>query len=144
GDGPITRERIVAARKWPRHYGGMAPFRDETNLWLLGAARQSPDYDADDRAARNAGRLVTPGRLLPGYVQVDFKPVREFPIPVVMLMGRHDYTTPSQPTADWLERVDAPHKRGVWFERSAHMMPWEEPGRFLVSLLKHVRPLVQE
>jgi hypothetical protein len=29
----------------------------------------------------------------------------------------------------------------VWFERSAHMIPWEEPGRTLVSLLEHVRPL---
>ena len=34
GDQPITRERIVAARKWPQHYGGMAAFRDETNLWF--------------------------------------------------------------------------------------------------------------
>lgn len=144
GDEPITRERIVIARKWPQHYGGMAAWRDGTNLWFYGAARLSPDYDADDRAALNAGSLFTLGRLLDEFVQVDFKPVREFPIPVVMLMGRHDYTTPSQPTADWLERVEAPYKRAVWFERSAHMMPWEEPGRFLVSLLEHVRPLAQE
>ena len=61
-----------------------------------------------------------------------------------MLMGRHDYTTPSQPIADWLDRVEAPFKRGVWFERSAHMIPWEEPGRLLVSLLETVRPLAVE
>src|SRR5690606_7708536 len=144
GDAPITRERIVTARKWPQHYGGMAAFRDETNLWFFGAARLSPDYDADDRAALNAGSLFTLGRLLDEYVQVDFKPVREFPIPVLMFMGRHDYTTPSQPTAEWLQRVEAPYKRAVWFERSAHMPPWEEPGRFLLNLVEHVRPLAQE
>ena len=72
GDEPITRERIVIARKWPQHYGGMAAFRDETNLWFYGAARLSPDYDADDRAALNAGSLFTLGRLLDEYVQVDF------------------------------------------------------------------------
>src|SRR3546814_13904199 len=81
------------------------------------------------------------GRILPEFLEVDYKPVREFPIPVVMFMGRHDYTTPSQPTADWLARVDAPSKRGVWFERSAHMIPWEEPGKLLVRLLETVRPL---
>ena len=70
--------------------------------------------------------------------------MREFPIPVLMFMGRHDYTTPSQLTAEWLERVEAPYKRGVWFERSAHMMPWEEPGRFLLNLVEHVRPLTEE
>ena len=34
-------------------------------------------------------------------------------------------------------------QRGVWFERSAHMIPWEEPGKTLVSLLSYVRPLAQ-
>ncbi|MDH5833283.1 alpha/beta fold hydrolase [Luteimonas kalidii] len=144
GDAPLTRERIVAARKWPQHYGGMAAFRDETNPWYYGAARLSPDYDDEDRAAINAGSLFTLGRLLDEYVKVDFSDVRRFPIPVVMLMGRHDYTTPSQPTADWLQRVDAPYKRGVWFERSAHMVPWEEPGKMLVTMLEVVRPLVRE
>ena len=51
-----------------------------------------------------------------------------------MFMGRHDYTTPSQPTADWLDAVRAPYKLGVWFENSAHMIPFEEPGKMLVSL----------
>jgi hypothetical protein len=32
----------------------------------------------------------------------------------------------------------------VWFERSAHMIPWEEPGKTLASLLEYVRPLAQE
>ena len=144
GTTPLTRERIVAARKWPQHYGGMAAHRDATNLWFYGAARLSPDYDADDRAALNAGSLFTLERVLDEFVEVDFSDVREFEIPVVMFMGRHDYTTPSQLTADWLEAVEAPFKRGVWFERSAHMVPWEEPGKTLVSLLEVVRPLVRE
>ncbi|WP_235592162.1 hypothetical protein [Lysobacter capsici] len=61
-----------------------------------------------------------------------------------MFMGRHDYTTPSQPTADWLARTQAPFKRGVWFENSSHMIMWEEPGKTLVSLLQYVRPLTDE
>jgi pimeloyl-ACP methyl ester carboxylesterase len=72
---------------------------------------------------------------------VDYTHVHDFPIPVVMFMGRHDFTTPSAPTAAWLAQVHAPYKQGVWFERSAHMMPWEEPGKLLVSLLQFVRPL---
>src|SRR5690625_6801684 len=61
-----------------------------------------------------------------------------------MFMGRHDYPTPSAPTAAWLSRLEAPCKQGVWFENSAHMIPWEEPGKLLVSLLEHVRPLVSD
>jgi pimeloyl-ACP methyl ester carboxylesterase len=62
-------------------------------------------------------------------------------IPVFMFMGRHDYTTPGQPTADWLGKVNAPTKQDVWFERSSHMIPWEEPGKMLMTLVQYVRPL---
>lgn len=141
GDTPITRERIVTARTWAQHYGGMSAFRDETNLYFFRAARLSPEYDADDICAIDKGNLLTLERILPEFLEVDYGDVHAFPIPVLMFMGRHDYTTPSQPTADWLERVDAPYKRGIWFERSAHMLQWEEPGKLLVSLLEQVRPL---
>ncbi len=143
GDGPITRERIVIARKWPQHYGGLSAFREQSD-WFFQGPRLSPDYEDADRCAINAGNVFTLGRLLDEFLQVDFRGVRQFPIPVVMFMGRHDWTTPSAPTAQWLEQVRAPYKAGVWFERSAHMVPWEEPGRTLVALLEHVRPLAME
>lgn len=143
GNAPITRERIKIARKWPQHYGGLNAFRDGEQDYYYGASLLSPDYDCADRRAFFEGNVFTLDRILDEFLQVDFKQVREFPIPVVMFMGRHDYTTPSGPTAAWLAQVDAPYKRGIWFERSAHMMPWEEPGKTLVSLLEHVRPLTQ-
>lgn len=143
GDAPLTRGRIVAARKWPQHYGGLSAFRSHSDYYF-GAARLSPDYSPAERAALDAGSLFTLDRVLAEFLTVDFSGVREFPIPVVMFMGRHDYTTPSQPTARWLDQVRAPAKQGVWFEHSAHMIPWEEPGKTLVSLLQYVRPLVQE
>lgn len=143
GDQPITRERIVVARKWPQHYGGLTAFREDSTYYFR-APRLSPEYDHLDACAIDQGNALTLGRVLPEFLDVDFKGVREFPIPVVMFMGRHDYTTPSAPTAEWLERVRAPYKRAVWFERSAHMMPWEEPGKTLTSLLEHVRPIARE
>ena len=144
GTAPITRERIIVARKWPQHYGGLNAYRDAEQDYYYGASLLSPVYDCEDRRAFFEGNVFTLGRILDEFLRVDFKDVREFPIPVVMFMGRHDYTTPSEPTAAWLEQVDAPYKRGVWFEHSAHMIPWEEPGRTLVSLLEHVRPLAVE
>ena len=139
GDQPITRERIVIARKWPQFYGGLTAYRAESTYFFQGP-RLSPDYDDAARCAINAGSVFTLGRLLDEFLQVDFTGVEDFPIPVVMFMGRHDYTTPSEPTAAWLAKVRAPYKQGVWFEHSAHMIPWEEPGKTLVSLLQHVRP----
>jgi len=142
GNQPITRERIVAARKWPQHYGGLSAYRSESDYFFKGPLL-SPDYGADQVKAIHAGSLLTLGRLLPEFVEVDYSKVTEFPIPVVMFLGRHDYTTPTAPTEAWLAQVKAPSKQAVWFERSAHMVPWEEPGKTLVSLLEYVRPLVQ-
>jgi alpha-beta hydrolase superfamily lysophospholipase len=61
-------------------------------------------------------------------------------MPVVMFIGRHDYTTPSEPTAEWLDKVKAPYKKGVWFEHASHLLQFEEPGKVLVSMLNYVRP----
>ncbi|GAB2514729.1 alpha/beta fold hydrolase [Lysobacter humi (ex Lee et al. 2017)] len=141
GDRPITRDRIVTARKWPQQYGGMTAYRDGEANYYFGASLLSPEYDCADRKAFFDGNVFTLGRLLDEFLQVDFTGVTRFPIPVVMFMGRHDYTTPSAPTAAWLQRVQAPAKHGVWFEHASHMIPWEEPGHTLVSLLQHVRPL---
>ncbi|MNM96586.1 short chain dehydrogenase [compost metagenome] len=143
GDKPITRDRIVIARKWPQYYGGLTAYRDNSNYFFQGP-RLSPDYDDAARCAINAGNMFTLTRLLDEFLRVDFSNVHDFPIPLVMFMGRHDYTTPSEPTAEWLAKARAPQKHGIWFEHSAHMMPWEEPGKVLVSLLQYVRPLALE
>ena len=52
--------------------------------------------------------------------------------------------TPTEPVVKWMAQLKAPYKQSVWFEHSAHMMQWEEPGKVLVSLLTYVRPLAKE
>jgi len=142
GNQPITRERIIIARKWPQHYGGLSAFRSESGYYFRGPLL-SPEYTPQQVKDIDKGNVLTLGRVLPAFLNVDFSKVARFPIPVVMFLGRHDYTTPAAPTVEWMDRVDAPYKRVVWFERSAHMVPWEEPGKTLVSLLEVVRPLAK-
>ena len=142
GTEPVTRERIIIARKWPQYYGGLTAYRDNST-YFFNAPLLSPEYDAKDVAAIDQGNEFTLEKILPEFLDVDFTPVKRFPIPVLMFMGRHDYTTPSQPTAEWLEAVRAPYKRGVWFENSAHMIPFEEPGKMLMNLVTYVRPLAK-
>lgn len=142
GKEPITRERIIIARKWPQYYGGLSAFK-ETSTYYFRAPILSPEYDQADWQAIDEGSQLTLGRLLKEWTEVDFSGVKEFPIPVVMFLGRHDYTTPTEPVVKWMAQLKAPSKQSVWFERSAHMMLWEEPGKTLVSLLTYVRPLAQ-
>ena len=70
----------------------------------------------------------------------NYSNVVKFDCPILLFEGRHDDTTPAEIAADWLARVQAPGKKLVWFEDSAHMVMVEEPGRFLVHLVQDARP----
>jgi pimeloyl-ACP methyl ester carboxylesterase len=61
--------------------------------------------------------------------------IRKVDVPVFFFLGRHDFNTPSQLAAQYLDRLDAPLKRLVWFEKSAHFPFFEEPDRFHAELL---------
>lgn len=138
GDEPVTRERIIIARDWAQYRGGLSAYRD-SSLYFFMAALLSPEYTVAEAEAMGEGNVFTLGRVLDEMLRVDFTSVHEFPIPVLMFLGRHDYTTPTAPVAAWFDAVKAPYKKAIWFEHSAHLAPWEEPGKFLVSLLAHLQ-----
>lgn len=140
GDKPITRERIIIARTWPQYYGGLRAYTHEFTYFFNGPLL-SPDYDRKDVPGIDDGNMFTLSRVLDEWFTVDFKKVKTFPIPVLMFMGRHDYTTPSAPPDQWIKNVKAPFKKGIWFENSAHLIPMEEPGKMFLSLMEYVRPL---
>ncbi len=81
--------------------------------------------------------------LWPRLADVSFAEVDRVEVPLVFLLGRHDYTVPSPVAAEWLEEVQAPSKELVWFEHSAHMPMFEEPGLFFAALLREVVPLAE-
>ncbi len=140
GQTPPTPERIIVVRKWVQYYGGLSAFRTEAGYYFW-APLLSPEYDHKAVSALDQGSIFTLERILPEILDLDFKGIAVFPIPILMFMGRHDCYTPSKMTEDWLKKVKAPYKKGIWFERSAHLIPLEEPGKTLMSLVRYVRPI---
>ena len=138
--GPFTIQQADAWRKWSVRYGALAAGRADANFYTR-APRLSPEYAAADRKAWADGSAFTVTTLWPRLADLSFDEVRSLDVPVILLNGRHDYTTPV-PLADvWMRRLQAPSKVAVWFEHSAHLPMIEEPGRVLQALLEHVRPL---
>jgi len=64
-----------------------------------------------------------------------------FEVPVVILGGRYDLMTTFAGARAYFEQVQAPRKEFITFERSAHFVMFEEPGRFLLTLVNVVLPL---
>lgn len=51
-------------------------------------------------------------------------------IPVYFMLGKYDFTTPFDIAVRYCEKLTAPYKEIVWFENSAHLIPFEEPDKF--------------
>ena len=51
-------------------------------------------------------------------------------VPVFFFLGRYDHHIGSAIAARYFESLQAPYKRLIWFEHSAHNVPFEEPARF--------------
>jgi pimeloyl-ACP methyl ester carboxylesterase len=79
-------------------------------------------------------------KVLPQLLQFDARDRVVFDVPIVQFLGRHDWTNPTSPVERWIADVTAPAKDVVWFENSAHLCMFEEPGKFVVSLVNLVLP----
>jgi proline iminopeptidase len=51
-------------------------------------------------------------------------------VPVYILQGRHELRSRTGLALEWFERLEAPGKQLIWFERSGHNPQFEERGRF--------------
>ncbi|XAS78084.1 hypothetical protein V3G39_08635 [Dermatophilaceae bacterium Sec6.4] len=79
--------------------------------------------------------------IVPQLTEVDLTAITQFSIPMVQFLGRHDQMTPAALVPAWMDGLTAPHKAIEWFEHSAYMVMYAEPGRFLTALLQHLPQL---
>jgi len=64
----------------------------------------------------------------------------EFEVPIFFASGKHDWQVYHQMSADYFEQINAPYKKMLLLENSAHLVVVEEPGRFLNFLVTWVLP----
>ena len=137
----LSIEDIYAERKWVEYYGGTMAYRKdndaESNL-----AKLSPDYtDEESQHAWDGNKFATP-ILLPEVLSRDLG-VKKLDCPLILFEGRHDTNVNAEVAAEWFAKVKAPEKQFVWFEHSAHLPMTEESGKFLVSLVRYLRPIAE-
>ena len=134
-----TLVRLLVERKWVVQFGGMIHGCESLDDFEL-AKSLCPEYSTSD--LNMAGQVeMAVQRLLPELILYDCSDVGSLECPVAIAAGRHDFATPSSVAFQWFERLGAPSKKWLWFERSAHMPHIEEPGRFLRFLVDAVLPL---
>ena len=141
---PIPVAAIMTQRKWLDHYGGAAWRRSGGAGFEMAAMKLSPEYDDDDVRRAFEGQPAVTEALLPRVLATDLSGIRTLRTPLILLLGRHDINVSSAVAAEWYAKVRAPSKRLVWFERSAHHLTSEEPGKLLTTLATVARPIAAQ
>jgi proline iminopeptidase len=141
-DGSMPLEKLGKERHWSVVLGGLT-YQRSTYDYYEDLFKLSPEYTEQDVAAIDKGSALSLGALIPAILNFNYSDTVRFQCPIILFEGRHDDTTPAEVAAQWFKRVQAPDKKLVWFENSAHMAMVEEPGRFLVHLVQDVRPLAE-
>jgi pimeloyl-ACP methyl ester carboxylesterase len=71
---------------------------------------------------------------------IDLAPTLQ--MPVFFFLGRDDHWVPVETSLAYLEFLNAPSKRLVWFENSGHEPFVDEPAKFNALMAELVRPVV--
>lgn len=137
---PHLESKTFSTRvKWVTNFGGVNRQKTYTRL-LLKTLRQlvlSRDYTLSDVIGTLRGMCFAQDQLLPDLANLDlFQMLPRLDIPVFLLQGRHDYVAPASSVEQYYQTLHAPKgKQLIWFDESAHMPQYEEPGKFRETLL---------
>lgn len=122
---------MMVQRNYLSKYGG-GNYKHPAGMFrsLLLPLLRSPEYSLRDIPKYAKGGLYLSKALWNDVVAVDFKGISRLEVPVIVTQGRHDYNTPSDIALRWFEGLEAPFKKWIWFEESAHSPIVEEPEKW--------------
>ena len=139
--GPGAVDKLLAARRWAREYDGGWYGKPTFDLYFA-LPEWGPEYTEAEVANLRPAMAWAERHLIDRAAEPrPARLVERFEVPVVILHGRFDLHTPYESARDHFDRIEAPRKRFVTFERSSHMIMFEEPGRLLMALVEEVLPL---
>jgi pimeloyl-ACP methyl ester carboxylesterase len=142
GKAPALKD-VMVTHRWGDVFGGVMAYRTSQEEESH-AGRLSPDYTDAEAPHIYDGNGFSEKYLLADLLSLDLSQETRLGCPLILLEGRHDRTVNSDVAHEWFEQVTAPEKHFVWFENSAHEPESEEPGKFLLSLVRYARPLAEK
>ena len=127
-------------RRWANLFEGADRFLAST----LGLALAAPGYTARDVNDWLSGQRLSAERLVPQTKAVDSAALGgEFAIPVFVIQGAEDFTTPTSLARSFVASIHAPRKEFVAIEGGGHFAVFMKSEAFLNELVARVLPLAK-
>ena len=125
-------------RKWANAFEGA----DQFLMGTIGLALVAPGVSVQDINDSADGQMLSGERLIPqtkssGPSELGL----EFSIPMFVIQGAEDFTTPTALARSYLESIKAPRKAFVAISGAGHFAVFMHSDRFLQELVKLVGPL---
>lgn len=126
---PSKLDDLFLQRKWLLYFGGVVHGKHSYQDIFEGITAGENKLYSDSLNAE--GEMLSIRTLWPTLLNADlFKSIPRIKVPVYFITGRFDYNTNSVLVKQYFNFLSAPYKRLIWFEKSAHLMPFEEPEKF--------------
>lgn len=138
--GPRSVDDELTKGKWVEAFGG-AFHQDLSTGKLILAALSTDEAGLLDLVKFGRGNRFSLESLRPEYSKLDLTHYRTFKVPIFFILGRYDWQVPSVFAEQYFNTIEAPCKRLIWFENSAHNPPFEEPERFVHIIVDKIAPL---
>jgi len=136
----VTFQQIRVVREWSGKLIG--PLGGDDSSMSLKAIFLAPEYSLINDIDWMRGQLFSVDILLAELSKVDFNQEGyDYKVPIFFLEGRRDPYTPSTVAKEFFDKLNAPEKEFVWFERSGHFPFTEEANEFTGVLTQKVLPL---
>jgi proline iminopeptidase len=141
GPPPHSVDSMLTSRKWVERFGGAFHGALSTGE-LIWSALRTDEANWIDLLKFGQGNRFSLTHLWQEFSSLELdRAYRRFEIPVVFILERYDQVVPSVLAERYFRDIEAPFKRLIWFEQSAHNPPFEEPERFVRLLIDDIRPL---
>jgi pimeloyl-ACP methyl ester carboxylesterase len=132
---------LAIQRKWSNLFEGADAFLMST----VGLALVAPGYSVGDINDWFEGQSVSAGQLVPKTSALDAKLLGgEFAVPVFVIQGAEDFTTPTSLAKAYLNSLRAPHKAFARIAGAGHFAVFTKQDAFLKELKARVLPLMRE
>src|SRR5262245_39512221 len=106
---------------------------------MLGLALSAPGYTVRDVNDWGQGQMLSAERLVPETSALEAKALAgEFAVPVFVIQGAEDFTTPTTLAREFVSSIRAPRKEFVVIEGGGHFAVFTKPDTFVKEMAARV------
>jgi pimeloyl-ACP methyl ester carboxylesterase len=126
-----SKNWLMKEREWVLRFGGTTYNPDNVVDIIVFSLLFNKEYTIGDKIASLRGTEFAITHLFPYFINSDLsKTDSELKIPVYIMQGINDYQTCYSVAKEYFDILQAPKKEFITFDKSAHLIPFEEPEKF--------------